>query len=388
MSEVNKIYIVHFLAGFSNIAAVTFTLYFLANGLSQTQIAGLFSVFMISLALFEIPTGGFADTHGHKKSIVLGLLSQSLSFLIFFLYPTYPGFLVGMLLSALGLAFQSGAISSLIYEILHKEKLHETFQKVVGHAGGYFLLGAIFGSTIGSFIFKHDARLPYFLGFACFIIATLIMTRVKWEYVKKEITPLHFINTMKKGMQLTVKNKILMATVLIGIVLSTNRLVYNQNINQPYLINIGVDVAYIGIVAAIASGLLAFVSFNAYRLSKMIGKTMSLIIIVMVPSFTLIALGMINSLIAIPIIYLFLAGHGFRDPVMSHITQEEVDPNMRATMSSTTSFFVSIIVGLIIPYWGKGIDLFGIPTILIYLGMFTILGGGIGFLMYQRSASK
>ena len=77
---------------------------------------------MICMAIFNIPTGGIADIFGHKASVVIGLFFQSLSFLLFFLYPTYIGFLVGMFASAIGIAFQTGATSSLIYELLHKDQ--------------------------------------------------------------------------------------------------------------------------------------------------------------------------------------------------------------------------------------------------------------------------
>jgi len=383
MLEIRKIYFVHFLAGLSNIAAVTFTLYFLANGLNQAQIAGLFAIFMISLAILEIPTGGFADTYGHKTSIALGLLFQALAFVLFFLYPNYLGFLVGMISSALGLAFQSGAISSLVYEILQEEGLHESFQKVLGKAGGYFLFGSIFGSTIGSVIFKYNMGMPYFLAFVCFTAATIVMYFVKWEFTKKNQTAIFYLNTIRNGVFLTVKNKVLMATVVIGIALTLNRMVFNQNINQPYLLDIGVDVAYIGVIAAIAGGIQAIVSINAYKVSKAFGKTISLLIIVIIPAVTIGALSMIDTLIAIPVIYILFAGHAFRDPVMSHIAQEEVDPDKRSTMSSTVSFLVSICVGLLIPYWGRGIDLLGIPTVLLYLGAFTITVGGLGLLLYK-----
>ena len=56
---------------------------------------------------------------------------------------------------------------------------------------------------------------------------------------------------------------ILIATILIGIALSVNRLVFNQNINQPFQLSIGIDVAYIGFIAALVAAVQAFISINA-----------------------------------------------------------------------------------------------------------------------------
>lgn len=92
MREINKLYLASFFYGFGSIAAFTFTLYFLSHGLSFTEISILFSVFMISLALFEIPTGGFADTVGHKKSVYIGMFIEALYFLIFFFSTNFMDF--------------------------------------------------------------------------------------------------------------------------------------------------------------------------------------------------------------------------------------------------------------------------------------------------------
>ena len=76
---------------------------------------------MIAMSVFNIPTGAFADIVGHKVSVVMGLFFHALNGLIFYIYPTYNGMMIGMLSAGLGLALQTGAWSSLTYEVLEKE---------------------------------------------------------------------------------------------------------------------------------------------------------------------------------------------------------------------------------------------------------------------------
>lgn len=180
-----------------------------------------------------------------------------------------------------------------------------------------------------------------------------------------------------------------MATVLIGIALSVNRLVFNQNISLPYQISIGIDVAYIGFIAALVSAIQAFISINAYKISKKVGKSFSLLLIVAVPSIAVIILSFMNTLLAIPLILVLYMGHAFRDPVLSHISQEEVDPDKRSTMISTTSFLVSVSVGILLPFWGKGIDVFGIHHSLFLLGAFSFIIGALGLIIFEtKKVSK
>lgn len=372
----------HFLAGLSTAASVTFTLYFLSHGVNQLQIGLLFAVFMVSLAILDIPTGGLADMFGHKHSVVAGLFFQAISFLLFFLFPSYTGFFWGMIVGALGLALQSGATSSLVYELLHKEGLHEDFQKVLGKAGAYFLVAAIIAGPLGSFIYSYSPRTPYFLAFVVCLLAAIAVGFVKWEFVRKPPTLTSYVKTIGSGIKMTLRNRVLMATVLIGIALTTNRLLFNQNISQPYQVSVGVEVAYIGIVAAIVAAVQAFVSLHAYKVSRRIGREFSLLIIVLVPSAAVIILSMINTLLAIPVILMLYAGHAFRDPVMAHISQDEVERDKRSTMTSTVSFLVSISAGLLLPVFGQRIDVFGIPNTLVVLGMFSLLIGGVGLFLF------
>lgn len=388
MKEINKLYIAHFLAGLTNAASVTFTLYFLSHGLEQVQISQLFGIFMITLALLDIPTGGLADIFGHKASVAVGLFMQAVSFLLFAIYPTYLGFVLGMLASALGLALQSGATSSLFYELLHKENLHEDFQKVTGKASGYFLIASIIASPIGAMVYKFYPKIPYLFSFLCFILASLAIYLVKWEFVKKSHSIGSYVDIITNGISLTLRNKILIAIAIIGIALSLNRLLFNQNISQPYQISIGIDVVYIGFIAALVSAIQAFISINAYKVSKILGKNLSLLLIISLPSFAVIALSFINNLLAIPFILFLYAGHAFRDPVFAHIAQEEVDKDKRSTMASTTSFLTSISVGLLLPYWGKGIDVFGISNILFLLGIFSFCVGVMGLFIFDFQRKK
>jgi len=383
VKELNKIYAMSFLSGLSNAATVTFTLYFLSHGLSQAQIGFLFGFFMVCMAIFNIPTGGIADIFGHKASVAIGLFLEGISFLLFFLYPNFIGFLTGMFASAVGNAFQIGATSSLIYELLHKENLHEDFQKVVGKAGGYSLIAAMIASPIGSIIYKFYPGVPYLLSFFFFIFATLAIFFVKWDFIRKPPTFARYINTLTSGIHLTLRNRVLMATVLVGTALSVNRLVFNQNISQPYILSIGVDVAYLGFIAALVAAMQAFISINAYKISKKIGKSFSLLLIVAVPSIAVILLSFINTLLAIPLILFLFMGHAFRDPVLAHISQEEIEPDKRSTMGSTTSFLICIFAGILLPFWGKGIDIFGIHNSLFLLGTFSFIIGAIGLIMFE-----
>ena len=388
MKEIKKIYIASFLYGFTNLSAVVFTLYFLSNGLSQTQIALLFSIFMISLALLEIPTGAISDLFGHKTSIFWGIIIESLYFLIFALSRNFFFFAIGMLVAALGIALQSGAISSLIYEILKKNKLEESFEKVIGRKFALVIMGGLIASPIGAYIFKYYHSVPYILTFIILLISSFFYLSVKHNPKSSEFSPSNYIKQIKTGFGLMVRNKKLMGLTLIGFALTMGRLVYGQNINQPYLLNIGVPVEYIGIVAAIGGIMLLLVSSNTHKITKFLGERKAILVMFILPFITYVALSYINDISAIIFIVIYYISVAYRMPAMISIAQKEVHPKYRATMSSTSSFLSSVIVGSILPIWGSLIDYSSINTTLLVLGICILLIGIIGFVIIKSHKKR
>lgn len=339
---------------------------------------------MIALAILDIPTGGIADMFGHKTSVCIGFFMQALCFLIYFSFPTYIGFLIGTLCNALGLALQSGATSSLIYELLRKQNLQADFQKISGRVAAYALASSIIGNPIGTIIYKFYPRFPYLLACLCFIAAAVMIYTIKWEYNRKKASFYIYAETIIIGMKLTLKNSILMAIVIMSIGLTLNRMLFNQNIVPPYLLSVRIDVAFLGFIASLNSIVQTIISYNLHYITKKLGTNLSLLLIIGLPSFAAIVLSYVYSPLAVPLLIALYMGHTLRDPIFAHISQEVVAPDKRSTMASTSSFLVSIVVGLLLPYWGKGIDIFGLHKILLYLGIYTLLLGGGGMLLLKR----
>lgn len=385
MREINKIYVASFLQGFDIIASVTYTLFFLSNGLSQAQIGLLFAIFMISLALLEIPTGAFADTLGHKSSVALGALLLSISFLILAIGSSFITFALAMITSAAGLAFQSGATSSLVYDILRKINESDQFEKVQGRIGSIFLLSSVIGAPAGAFLFEYNQRIPYFIAFLSILFSSLVIYTVKWEFHQKDaITIDTYFQKIHKGILLTIQNQKLLSFVLITIALTTMRLVFNQNISQPYLLDVGFTIGFIGILTAITATILALIHAFTYKVSTKIGDIKSLILIIALPSLCAIILGNLYTQLAVIFLILLQIGHAYKEPVMARLTHKELTDENRSTMASTTSFLSSMVVALLLPIWGNTIDSVGLHTTSIYIGLFTFSIGIIAILLYLR----
>ncbi len=385
MREINKIYLANFLMGVAYSIAVIETLYRLSNGLSQTQIALLSSLFFISYSLLEIPTGGLADTFGHKKSVFWGLIVHALAPLIVGLSPTYPIFLIGSVLAGLGIALQSGAFSSLTHDILNRLGKGEEYIKVQGRTSAYLLVGTLVASPLVSILYDGHPQLTYLISsFALFLAATLIYL-VKWEFKGDKPSMNIYLQKITKGVTSSFANKRVLGLIILGSALFFSGSLYANNINQPLQITFGVKVAFLGIIAAVFSGFKAIVSAVAYKFFQRIGSNFSLLLSIVITTIAFLVLSQINTVVGLVFMLLLFLIASYKDQIILTLLQKEVSSEERSTMISTYSFLTFIIVGITMPLGGYGIDNLGINSTLIVLALVTLVFGLVGLQVYKSS---
>ena len=387
MKEINKIYLANFLMGVAYSIAVIETLYRLSNGLSQTQIALLTSLFFICYSVLEIPTGGIADTFGHKKSVLWGLVVHAFAPLMVGLSPTYPVFLIGSVLAGLGIALQSGAFSSLTHDILNRLGKGEEYIKVQGRTSAYLLVGTLVASPLVSVLYSGHPRLTYLISSFTLFLAAALIYLVKWEFKGDKPSINIYLQKITKGVTLSFANKRVLGLIILGSALFFSGSLYANNINQPLQITIGVNVALLGIIAAVFSGFKAIVSAVAYKFFQRIGSYISLLLSIVVTTIAFLVLSQINSFVGLVFMLLLFLMASYKDQIILTLLQKEVSSEERSTMISTYSFLTFIIVGITMPLGGYGIDNFGMNSTLIVLALVTLVFGLVGLKVYKSSHS-
>jgi MFS family permease len=83
-NNTQKLYWVSLLSGF-NLLEPIMTFFYLSVGLNYTNIFVVLLCFSVSILIFEIPTGVFADRYGAKKSLLAGTLVKALSLILLLL---------------------------------------------------------------------------------------------------------------------------------------------------------------------------------------------------------------------------------------------------------------------------------------------------------------
>lgn len=134
----------------------------------------IFSIAMVSSAIFEIPTGVFSDLIGRKYTTLLGGLFYTLAMVAYAIGINYWWLVIGAIGEGLARSFYSGNNDALLYDSLNKSERKEELEKFMGHIGGaeQWALGitAIIGGIIAT---RYSFSLVMWLSviplFLCFL---------------------------------------------------------------------------------------------------------------------------------------------------------------------------------------------------------------------------
>ncbi len=161
--------------------------FLLSRGLSLLEINLVNVFFYVTLFLFEIPTGAFADVFGRKHSVVLAGVFNAAGTLVYFLAKGFWGFGAAESLLAIGSTFLSGAFTAWAIDRLkhfgHEADLKQLFTR----QNQIIQITIIAGGLMGSYIAVKNLSLTWLLSSILFVLWTLLAAfGLKEEYFTRK----------------------------------------------------------------------------------------------------------------------------------------------------------------------------------------------------------
>jgi len=201
----------------------TYTLFLIGQGLSEFEANLVNTFFMLSVFLFEIPTGVVADVLGRKISTISGILFNILGSLFYFLGGRFLHFVLAEMTVAVGRCLISGAFEAWAYDSLNDAK---KFAKVQSNSEVISQIGPILTAPIGGIVAKnYGLEYPFLMTSLCLVVvwflAIFFMKRDRTlESTKSEQIELKgaqlFKNVTKDGIKLFFSNSTLIVISIAG----------------------------------------------------------------------------------------------------------------------------------------------------------------------------
>lgn len=110
----------------------------------------VFSVIMISSALWEVPTGVLSDQIGRKRTMILGAVASTAAVVFYAIGGTFAALAVGGILEGMSRALYSGNNDALLYDTLAEQGLEQHFAEYSGKTHSMFQVAAAIAAIVGS----------------------------------------------------------------------------------------------------------------------------------------------------------------------------------------------------------------------------------------------
>ena len=327
-------------------------LFFQNHGLTLTEVMLLQSIYSVSLALFEIPSGYIADTFGRKRSIVLSTILSFIGYIVFSFYDGFFAFAIAQILVGIGGSLISGSDSALIYDTLLETGTEKNYTKIEGRNYGIGNFSEATAGILGGFLAVSSIYLPVYiqtaiLFFAIPISLTLIEPKV---HIKNKLDQSFkvILEVVKFTM---VKNKKLRWLIIYSSAMGVASLSMAW-FAQPFFIEVDIPLKYFGVLWAglnISAGL---TSINAYHFESKNETYKTLIYISLITSSLFIALGFNTSIFGLLFILFIYLLRGIVTPILRNAININTTSNRRATILSIRSFIIRISFAIFAPVLG------------------------------------
>jgi MFS family permease len=361
----------------------TYQIFLKNHGLSLLEINLINLCFMASNFLLEVPTGAIADIFGRRKSVILGCLILSLSFLIYFLSTNFWLFALAEIIGALGATCLSGALEAWMVDSLKFHGYVDDLEKIYEKEGSYRLVGVIIGSLSGAYFGNIDLALPWLMSaIGMALVALFGALKLQESYFEPQALKwnLGVIKaTAKDSIIYGLKHKGIFYAISFGAILTLS--FQGFNMQWPIVFNdFGLSIQSLGFIF---NGI-AVAIFLGNKLSKIIRQKIKNEKEAMILSQSITALGMMLAASMIgfyPVLAGFMIheiGRGaFRPLKQAYLNRRIETDNKRATILSFDSMVSQLGSGLGLLFSGFLANYFSISVswlssaIVLVIGMIT-----------------
>lgn len=340
--------------------------------MSATQIGILLGAWSITQFVLEVPSGVLADKYSRKHLLFYAQLLKGVGCLVWILFPTFWGFLVGFVLWGLKSALASGTFEALLYDLLDKNGVADKYTKITGRARGFEYAGGLLAAAGAAIAIQHGYTFVLLVSIAALVISAISIISIPRTQAQRTTGEVKYFSILTESLH-TIKSKpVLIYLILflvfvngVGGALDEYWPLFAEQIGTP---DYGIAI-FIGLISAVQ----IVASVFAHKLDNVTQKVLY--------GF-LIALGMVlvaaSYLFTLPALLLIIAFSGIATAlsiVYEGRMQHQITDNIRATVGSVNGFFVEVMALMVYISFGWLADLYEYQTAFLLFGYLMIFVG-------------
>ena len=332
----------------SSLLAPVLTFFYLSRGLDYSQIFILYTVIVVSMFIFEVPTGIFGDKFGRSKSIQLGLFGWIIFGIGLLFAHSFWFFFVLYVLFGINVTLSSGSDEALIYDSLKQTKKEKKMKKYMGKIISAKFIPLIIIAPIGAIIAKGLTAFQLnilLMGNVIFAISAFFVSLALVE--PKINTGPHEVRSPFKlffSSLSDIKNSPALVKLFLN---KTLILIPGMHIFallwQPYLKESGIPVAGFGLLVAAGAAFIWFFARKIEKIETIISDRKLLFLTGVLPLIAFILAAFFRNILVALIFYFIIRIMVWaREPIFSHYMNQHIRSKNRATVLSSLSMIDSL----------------------------------------------
>ncbi|MBT4124226.1 MAG: MFS transporter [Candidatus Pacebacteria bacterium] len=362
---------------------VIIALFFLAKGLNYADIAVVFGVFSVAGFLFEIPTGFFGDKFGRKASVIVGLLTMTITSIIWTQLETTMQFAFYAAVWMLGISFISGSLEAYIYDYLKDQKKLKIYDEIISFSGSVNYFAAGIGSIIGAYLFSINYNYPYYLLATFFCISAVIISFMKSEVKASESIAEEELSVFAGLKHIFYSKELLFITLFISLLYGFHSY-YIHSVDKPYILSLELfDVKWLGVFVSMVYLLQALVVSQFAKLKKHLSEFQLISMSWFIYIVGLLGMSKLFGILGLLSSMIFYLSAPFKDAIINSFGQKHIPSKIRATTLSSIKVYESLVASVLAVIAGYVFDIFELRTALLIAAGY-ILGVFIFILLYKK----
>lgn len=152
---------------------------YMSSVVSIADVLLLEAIYYLAVVVFEAPSGYFSDRLGRRLTLLIGTAATFIGCLLFVGFSSFLPFVAGQVLFAVGMAFNSGTDSSLLYESLLAEGRGQQFASHESRAQTLGFVALAVAALSGGAVAGFDLRIAYLMSAAGALAALIFVLRFR-----------------------------------------------------------------------------------------------------------------------------------------------------------------------------------------------------------------
>lgn len=377
-NNIRTIYLMGFFSSFLVVLPV-FVPLLQGHGLSMSQVLQTQALFALTIALFEVPSGYFADLYGRRLAILIGAALNAVGFLSLLWADSFLDFVVYEIILGVGFSLISGTDLALLYDT---EVYLQSRGKPGGAGAGKSVSRLISLEAAASGIAGVSASLlllwsmdGLILMQVCAGVVPLVLAVFLVEVPKAQHEANHRDN-MRQIVELMLFGKPVVFWTGFAISVFGLLAIYVFWIYQKYWELQGVPLESFGYIWAGFALAVSVSARFASSLEKRLGTRAVLVLIAIMPLLGLLGMALGGGWMGVAFGLLIQLSRGISMSLFYEALNSRVPGDFRATVNSLVSLGVRAIFIVTGPLLGYALDSLGMQaTLLLLLLVFTPLMG-------------